>query len=90
MVPGPVRYTRKYTLWVLILLVIVCWPAAILYYFTRDKVPVQEFQTYAAPPAAYGPPAGGTPSASGRFCPACGAPNAAGVTFCAHCGKSMT
>jgi hypothetical protein len=30
---------RKYTLWVLILLVIVCWPAAIVYYFTRPKVP---------------------------------------------------
>jgi hypothetical protein len=37
--PGPVKYKRKFTLWVLILLVIVCWPGAIVYYFTRSKVP---------------------------------------------------
>jgi len=50
MVAGPVQYKRKYTLWVLILLVILCWPVAIIYYFTRDKVPVAEYQTYVAPP----------------------------------------
>jgi hypothetical protein len=54
MVQGPVQYKRKYTLWVLILLVLVCWPVAILYYFTRDQVPVAEYQTYIAPPP--GPP----------------------------------
>jgi uncharacterized membrane protein (DUF106 family) len=49
-VAGPVKYKRKFTLWVLIVLVIICWPAAIIYYFTRDKVPVQELQTYSMPP----------------------------------------
>ncbi|MCI4372419.1 MAG: hypothetical protein L3K02_02070 [Thermoplasmata archaeon] len=55
MMGGPIQYKRKYTLWVLILLVLVCWPAAIIYYFTRDKVPVQEMQTYAQP-MQYPPP----------------------------------
>ena len=50
MVPGPVKYKRKYRLWLLILLVLVCWPVAIIYYFTREKVPVTEYQTYVAPP----------------------------------------
>jgi hypothetical protein len=41
---GPVQMKRKFTLWVLIVLVLVCWPAAIVYYFTRPKVPVQEMR----------------------------------------------
>jgi hypothetical protein len=49
MVGGPIKYKRKYKLWVLILLIILCWPGAIIYYFTRDKVAVQELQTYATP-----------------------------------------
>lgn len=49
MVAGPVQYKRKYTLWVLIVLIIVCWPVAIIYYFTRDKVPVTEYTTYVTP-----------------------------------------
>ena len=78
---------RKYTLWVLILLVIVCWPAAIIYYFTREKVPVQEFQTYATPASQYAAP---TPLApGGRSCPGCGTQNAPGATFCSRCGKSL-
>jgi len=90
MVGGAVEYKRKYTLWVLILLVILCWPAAILYYFTRDKVPVQEMRTYAAPmqspyPSAPSP----VPGASTRFCPACGAQNPATGGFCARCGKPL-
>lgn len=90
MVPGEVQYKRKYTLWVLVVLIIVCWPAAILYYFTRDKVPVQELKTYAAP-MPYPAPAQAAPAATGgRFCSACGAPNASGATFCAHCGKSLS
>jgi hypothetical protein len=74
MVAGPIQYKRKYTLWVLILLVIVCWPAAIIYFFTRDKVPVQEMQTYATPvpmqTAAPLPASGG----SAPYCPKCGNP----------------
>lgn len=88
MVGGPIEYKREYTLWVLILLVILCWPAAILYYFTRDKVPVQTMRTYAAP-VGYGQPAGAPPAAGGKFCPSCGAQNAAGVSFCTRCGKAI-
>jgi len=86
--PGPVEYRRKYTLWVLILLVIVCWPAAILYYFTRDKVPVQELHTYMNP---YQQPMGSPPAPmwAGRFCASCGTSNAPGAAFCARCGKSL-
>ena len=56
MMPGPVQYKRKFTLWVLILLVIVCWPAAIVYYFTREKVPVTEYQTTMVPAQVGMPP----------------------------------
>ena len=56
MTGGPIQYKRKFTLWVLILLVLVCWPAAIIYYFTRPKVPVQEMGTYAQPPQWQAPP----------------------------------
>lgn len=87
MVPGQVEFRRKYTLWVLIVLVLLCWPAAIIYYFTRDKVPVQELQTYAQPlQYAPNPP---MQASSGRFCPSCGTQNAAGAAFCSRCGKPM-
>jgi hypothetical protein len=85
-VAGPVVYKRKYTLWVLILLVIICWPVAIIYYFTRDKVPVQEIQTYVAPPAGAQPPAG---AGGTRFCPACGAGGQRPGSFCSSCGKPV-
>ncbi len=71
--PGPVEYRRKYTLWVLVVLILFCWPAAIIYYFTREKVPVQELHTYAMPvqpSPAYGAPAPGNAPA----CPRCGRP----------------
>jgi hypothetical protein len=89
MVGGPIQYKREYTLWVLILLVIVCWPAAILYYFTRDKVPVQTMHTYSQP-MGYGQPAGAAPPMGGKFCSACGSPNPPGVAFCSKYGKAMT
>ena len=73
MAPGPVEYKRKYTLWVLVVLILFCWPAALIYYFTRDKVPVQELHTYAMPaqaaPAYGAPPPGNAPT-----CPRCGKP----------------
>jgi hypothetical protein len=81
-VAGPIQYKRKYTLWVLIVLVILCWPAAILYYFTRDKVPVQELQSYATPmatpsysaPYPTAAPAAPPPVAPAPNCPRCGRP----------------
>jgi len=90
-VAGPVQYKRKYTLWVLILLVIVCWPIAIIYYFTRDKVPVQELSTYnsPAPMQAYSAPPQGAAGAGTRFCPACGAAGQRPGSFCSSCGKPI-
>ena len=90
-VPGPVEYKRKYTLWVLILLIILCWPVAIIYYFTRDKVPVQEFQTYPGPPGAapLGSAAPPPAAAGGRFCPSCGAAGQRPGGFCSSCGKPI-
>jgi hypothetical protein len=93
-VPGPVEYKRKYTLWVLILLVILCWPAAILYYFTRDKVPVQEYSTYhgALPyqgASSTAPPPGAAGAAGTRYCPACGAAGQRPGGFCSSCGKPV-
>lgn len=87
MVGGPIQYKRKYTLWVLVVLIIVCWPAAILYYFTRDKVPVQEMQTYSAPMQYQ--PAAAAPTGPGKICASCGAQNAMGTAFCVRCGKPL-
>ena len=88
MVPGPVQYKRDYALWLLILLIIICWPAAIVYYFTRKKVPVQTFQTYSHP-EPYSQPMAAQPAAGGKFCSACGTSNVAGSTFCSRCGKPL-
>jgi hypothetical protein len=87
MVGGPVEYKRKYTLWILVVLIILCWPIAIIYYFTREKVPVQEFQAYATAP----PPVAPLPATAGgeRFCPACGASNSKQAGFCRSCGKPL-
>jgi hypothetical protein len=94
MVAGPIEYKRDYTLWVLVVLIIFCWPAAILYYFTRDKVPVQTMRTYATPMGqpyggGYAAPGGVPPAAGGKFCPACGTANAPNAGFCARCGKAL-
>lgn len=85
---GPVEHRRKYELWILILLVLFCWPAAIIYYFTRPEVAVQELPNYTGPirdPQAM-PPGVATNS---RFCPYCGAQNSIGTMFCAKCGKTL-
>lgn len=78
------QYKRKYELWVLVLLIIVCWPAALIYYFTRDMVAVQEFPSYAtpypgqpqyyAPPTAQAAPQSSTPTGTNTACPRCGRP----------------
>jgi hypothetical protein len=96
MAAGPVQYKRKYELWILILLVIVCWPIAIVYYFTRPEVPVQELyqpqygqQQYAQPqypqqqypPQAYAPQTSPAPQT---------APAAAGTPTCPRCGRPAT
>jgi hypothetical protein len=81
MAVGPAEVRRKYTLWVLVLLIIVCWPAAIIYYFTRDKGTFQEVSPYSMPvssptmpPMASQPPMAPSPAAAGPACPRCGRP----------------
>ena len=92
-VPGEVEYKRKYTLWVLIVLILVCWPAAIIYYFTREKVLVQEFSTHYT--LGGGQPSGSVgqspspPPQGGRFCPSCGAQGQKAGGFCSSCGKPV-
>ena len=81
-VAGPVHYKRQYTLWVLIVLVIFCWPAAIIYYFTREKVPVQELHTYASTMQP-GPAAPAGPTGAAPACPRCGKP----TTWIAQYGR---
>ncbi len=74
MAPGPVEYKRNYDVLVLVLLVLFCWPAAIIYYFTRETVPVQQWHTYAMPvqwQPAYGGPA---VDPNAPPCPRCGRP----------------
>ncbi|MDE1819544.1 MAG: hypothetical protein KGJ23_06480 [Euryarchaeota archaeon] len=62
----PVEYKRKYSLALLIILIILCLPVALIYYFTREKVPVQTLgaapvAVYVGPPQAAPPPAYGAP-----------------------------
>src|SRR5438094_3416479 len=52
---------REYSLAILVILLLLCWPAAIVYYYTRPTKP----QYY--PPQSY-------PSGARAFCQACGAP----------------
>lgn len=92
--PGAVEYKRQYTLWLLIVLVIICWPIAIIYYFTRPKVPVQTLtpgympqQPVYSTPAPQ--PAYSAPPAQAAAPPAAGAPTAAPV-ICPTCGKPAT
>jgi hypothetical protein len=60
---------REYSLGVLIILVLFCWPAALIYYFTR---PVVRRSVPLPPPGMAAPP---PPSGSGyATCPTCGGP----------------
>jgi hypothetical protein len=77
-----VRIIRKYTEWVLVVLMILCWPLALIYYFTREKATVQEIAPYAmpmsvapmaAPPVASPPPMAPAPGGA-PVCPRCGRP----------------
>ena len=36
---------RKYSLGILIILLLLCWPAALIYYFTRPKVKAEPMRT---------------------------------------------
>jgi hypothetical protein len=76
--PGNVEYKRQYTLWLLIVLVLICWPAAVIYYFTRPKVPVQTLGGYMPPQQPMAPmqaPAQSAPVAPAAVnCPTCGKP----------------
>lgn len=40
-----VEEKRKYSLGILIILLLFCWPAALIYYFTRPKVKVKPMRT---------------------------------------------
>ncbi len=71
MAPGPIQYKRQFDLLILVLLIIFCWPAAIVYYFTRPMVPVSEYQTYVQPAGAYTAPPAASPSAAPTLAPLC-------------------
>ena len=70
--------TRQYSLAVLIILILLCWPAAILYYFTRPKTIKQ-----------VGPAAPAAPQYK-RVCPQCGRMLAEETKFCPGCGKDLS
>ncbi|MDE1819916.1 MAG: hypothetical protein KGI98_03565 [Euryarchaeota archaeon] len=78
---GPVQYKRQYSLALLVILILFCWPAAIIYYFTREKVAVQEFAPGQVVMVA-------TPAATGYAAPA---PGVAGAPpSCSRCGRPTT
>lgn len=91
MVPGPIEYKRKYELWLLILLLILCWPGAIVYYFICPVVPVQTYYTPVVnyPQQPQWAPA--TPQTNvgpgGTVAPA---PQVATQNACPRCGRPLT
>jgi hypothetical protein len=74
----------------LVILLLLCWPAAIIYYFTREKVPVQEFSTYATPQPQYGPAAAPLPQYAPPQAVAAPAVAPGVVPICPKCGRSTT
>lgn len=83
----PVAMKRDYDLAILIILIILCWPAALVYYFTRPEVPVQPTISYQvvqpvmpqpgygySAPAAAAPASSPAPSGTAPACPKCGRP----------------
>jgi hypothetical protein len=79
--------TRQYNLAVLIILVIFCWPAAILYYFTRPKTITQ--QGYPPQPYPQQPPPQYQQQPITRICTQCGRVVPENTKFCVNCGKQL-
>ena len=83
---------------VLIILIILCWPAALIYFFVKyvERQP-QYYQPpppgYGAPPPGYGapppPPQYGAPPPQQRTCMGCGEQIPVNYNNCPHCGKSF-
>jgi hypothetical protein len=80
--------TRQYSLGLLIILVVLCWPAALIYYFTRPKVITQQgyapqqYQQQPMPPPQYQAPIN-------RICTQCGRAIPENTKFCPNCGKQQ-
>gem|GEM_PF-646946 len=89
---------REYNLAILILLVLLCWPAAIVYYFTRPKVTAKPTRICSGCgrqiPAEYsvcpycgrsmvGPTFGATPTATAPIA------QPSGTKFCPNCGARV-
>lgn len=72
--------TREYNLAILIILLFLCWPVALIYYFSQPKIiryegpAPQQYQAYA--PAV-------------KYCPQCGTMMPVDAHFCPHCGKQF-
>jgi hypothetical protein len=76
---------KKFTgSWVIfIILLIICWPAALVYFYIK-YVEQQTFApNYGAPPQPYQAP----PQQSAGFCQKCGAALEPGAQFCQKCGN---
>ena len=76
---------RDYNLAILVILLLLCWPAALIYYFTRPFKPSYPY----GPPPPYGwsqPPYGGSPMVN---CPQCNRNIAASSMYCTYCGYKL-
>lgn len=77
---------KKFTgSWVIfIILLIVCWPVALIYFFIKYEEQQQTFApNYGAPAQPYQAP----PQQSAGFCQKCGAALEPGAQFCQKCGN---
>jgi uncharacterized membrane protein len=70
-----------------IVLIFIAWIIATIA-FLSIRTGLQP-QSYAYPPPSPSPPPAPPASSETKYCPNCGAPVAAGATFCSHCGKQL-
>jgi hypothetical protein len=80
---------RDYNLAILVILLLLCWPAALIYYFTRPMKPTP--YPYGAPP--YQQPGASTQAPFGgaqvAYCSQCGKQIASTAAFCPFCGGKI-
>ena len=81
---------REYNLAILVILLLLCWPAALIYYFTRPTKPSSYpygSSSYQQPDSSTQAPLGGTQVA---YCPHCGNKITSAGGFCPFCGGKLT
>jgi len=86
---GTVGDERDYNLAVLVILLLLFWPLAIIYYYTRPMKP--DYYPYGPPPSQ--PRSAGEPTYGGTqviYCRHCNSRIASPAAFCPYCGGKLS